>query len=369
MTSDWTLKKLSECCRFQEGYVNPSQNHPEYFDGDIKWIRAVDLTNSYVYNTTRTLTQAGFLSAGKSAKLFNPNTIVISKSGTIGRLGIIKDYMCGNRATINIEPREGYNLRYIFYLLLSHNKEIADLAVGSVQKNLYVSILENLEYMIPPLDIQCKIVQFLASIDDKIDVNTRINDNLQQQALAIYNERFIANADPAWTTGHLSDLVVVRYGKDHKKLADGLIPVYGSGGLMRRVERALYDKESVLIPRKGSLNNVMYINEPFWSVDTMFYTEMLVPNVAKFVYHFVSSKDLASMNAGSAVPSMTTDILNAMELQIPDEMALADFESVVAPMYRAIQENRVQSEKLAAMRDSLLPRLMSGKMDVSNVKI
>lgn len=169
--------------------------------------------------------------------------------------------------------------------------------------------------------------------------------------------------------GHLSDLIVVRYGKDHKKLADGPIPVYGSGGLMRRVERALYDKESVLIPRKGTLNNVIYINEPFWSVDTMFYTEMRIPNVAKFVYHFVSSKDLASLNAGSAVPSMTTDILNAMELRIPDEAALAAFEDLVAPMYQTMHENLVQSEKLAALRDALLPRLMSGELDVSDVQL
>ena len=62
---------------------------------------------------------------------------------------------------------------------------------------------------------------------------------------------------------------------------------------MRHVERPLYDKESVLIPRKGTLNNVMYVNQPFWSVDTMFYTEMRQPNVAKFVYHFVKAKDLA----------------------------------------------------------------------------
>ena len=144
---------------------------------------------------------------------------------------------------------------------------------------------------------------------------------------------FITNADPSWQQGRLSDLITVRYGKDHKKLADGMYPVYGSGGIMRYAERPLYEHESVFIPRKGTLNNVMYVNEPFWSVDTMFYTEMRVPNVAKFVYHFVKSKDLASMNAGSAVPSMTTDILNAMELSIPSATALAEFEDIVAPMY------------------------------------
>ena len=180
---------------------------------------------------------------------------------------------------------------------------------------------------------------------------------------------FITNANPSWQTGHLSDLIIVRYGKDHKKLADGIYPVYGSGGIMRYVERPLYDKESVLIPRKGTLNNVMYVNEPFWSVDTMFFTEMKLPNVAKFVFHFVKSKDLASLNAGSAVPSMTTDILNAMELQVPDADAFSRFESIVAPMYQTIQQTTHESCKLAELRDSLLPRLMSGELDVSNIDV
>lgn len=113
----------------------------------------------------------------------------------------------------------------------------------------------------------------------------------------------------------------------------------------------------------------MYVNEPFWSVDTMFYTEMKQPNVAKFVFHFVKSKDLASLNAGSAVPSMTTDILNSMELRIPSADRLAEFEGLVAPLYRAIEDNTRQSARLAALRDTLLPKLMNGEIDVSAVKI
>ena len=196
-----------------------------------------------------------------------------------------------------------------------------------------------------------------------------LNNNLEQQAQAIYCDMFISNASPSWHTGHLSDLITVRYGKDHKKLADGVYPVYGSGGIMRYVERPLYEKESVLIPRKGTLNNVMYVNEPFWSVDTMFYTEMKLPNVAKFVFHFVKSKDLASLNAGSAVPSMTTDILNAMELPIPDEETFTKFESIVAPLYETMQQNTQESGKLAELRDALLPRLMSGELDLSNIQL
>ena len=96
---------------------------------------------------------------------------------------------------------------------------------------------------------------------------------------------------------------------------------------------------------------------------------MLHPNIAKFVYHFIKGKDLASLNAGSAVPSMTTNILNAMQLYIPDDETLCIFEETVTPMYSQMQENEKQSVNLAKLRDTLLPRLMSGELDVSDIDL
>ena len=234
--------------------------------------------------------------------------------------------------------------------------------------SINTKLLGQVEIEYPDLVTQKKISSVLSDIDSKIEENQKINENLQHQAQAIYSSMFLSDVDPSWQQGRLSDLITVKYGKDHKKLEDGIYPVYGSGGIMRHVERPLYDKESVLIPRKGTLNNVMYVNEPFWSVDTMFYTEMKLPNVAKFVYHFVKAKDLASMNAGSAVPSMTTDILNAMEVVIPSASALDRFETLVSPMYRAMKENNDQSTKLAELRDAILPKLMVGEIDLSEVQ-
>ena len=230
--------------------------------------------------------------------------------------------------------------------------------------SINTKLLGEVPVSIPDLDAQKAIAKVLSAIDDKIELNNKINDTLEQQAEAIYTYMFIVNYDPDWKHGCLKDLVNVKYGKDHKKLADGPYPVYGSGGIMRYVERPLYEKESVLIPRKGTLNNVIYVNQPFWSVDTMFYTEMKIPNVAKFVYQFVKSKDLTSMNAGSAVPSMTTDILNAMEIDIPPAEILEKFEAIVAPMYQMMQKNNEQSVKLATLRDALLPKLMAGKINI-----
>lgn len=140
---------LKELCSFQEGYVNPSQEHTRYFNGNIKWLRANDVNGGFILNTSRTLTEEGFKSAGTSALLFSPNTIVITKSGTIGRLGILCDYMCGNRAVINIKPNDKDYLPFIFFVLKTKYNELIDMAVGSAQANLYVPILASLKINLP----------------------------------------------------------------------------------------------------------------------------------------------------------------------------------------------------------------------------
>lgn len=359
--------KLSEIMDIIGGGT-PKTSKPEYWNGDIPWLSVKDFNNDYryVYETEKTITQAGL--DNSSTKLLQRNDSIISARGTVGEMAMIPYPMAFNQSCYGLRAKEGLvDEEYLFYLLKHNVVVLKKNTHGSVFDTITRDTFDGIEVELPSLVEQKVVASILRDLDDKIEVNNEINKNLQEQAQVIYNDMFITNANPSWQSGQLSDLITVRYGKDHKKLADGTYPVYGSGGIMRYVERPLYDKESVLIPRKGTLNNVMYVNEPFWSVDTMFFTEMKLPDVAKFVFHFVKSRDLVALNAGSAVPSMTTDILNAMELLIPDADTLTKFENVVAPMYLTVQQNTQESSKLAELRDSLLPRLMSGELDVSNL--
>ena len=307
------------------------------------------------------------------------NDVVVTISGTLGQIAYIpfdskyEEYLCSQRQfRVTFDTTKVYVPYLVFYFhtyegqnkILSFANQVGVPALSQPLKNF-----RQIEISIPTLKEQKKIASIIESMNGKIERNTAINDNLEQQAQAIYTQYFIKNKAPNWKLGQLSDLVLVKYGKDHKKLADGIYPVYGSGGIMRYVERPLYTGESVLIPRKGTLNNVTYVNGSFWSVDTMFYTEMLHPNVAKYVYLFLKSRDLASLNAGSAVPSMTTNILNAMQIYIPDKKVLAYFEEAVSPLYLTIQKNEEQSSTLVELRDALLPKLMSGELDVSAVNL
>lgn len=121
-----------------------------------------------------------------------------------------------------------------------------------------------------------------------------------------------------WKEYKLGDVLAVRYGKDHKPLGNGQYPVYGSGGIMRYADRYLYDKESILIPRKGSLNNIFYQEGPFWTVDTMFWTEIDKAKVEpKFLFYQLTLVDLENLNVGSAVPSLTVPVINDIDITLP----------------------------------------------------
>lgn len=367
MKSEWTKKKFSDIADF-----NPRETIKK---GAIAKKIPMDVLRPFYRDIPYYVEEC--FSGG--TKFRNGDTIMARitpclENGKTAQVSILNDGEVGFGSTeyIVFRAKEGIaNKDYLYYLVCSpevREPAIKSMVGSSGRQRVQTDVVKNLEIDVPPLVEQEKIGSFLKAFDDKIALNDRINKNLEQQAQAIYQQMFITNRNPNWENGLLSDLIVVRYGKDHKKLEDGVYPVYGSGGIMRYVEKPLYTGESVLIPRKGTLNNVMYVNGAFWSVDTMFYTEMLRSNVAKFVYHFVKSKDLASMNAGSAVPSMTTNILNAMQLYIPDNETLSTFEEIVSPMYSQMQENKKQSKKLADLRDTLLPRLMSGELDVSEIE-
>lgn len=247
--------------------------------------------------------------------------------------------------------------------------QIKNLDVSGVIPHLKKSDFDKLLIPLPDRKVQENIGQIYFSLSNKIDLLHRQNATLEKMAETLFRQWFVEEAKEEWVEGKLSDLVIVKYGKDHKKLLDGNIPVYGSGGLMRYAEKSLYDKESVLIPRKGTLNNVMYQDEPFWTVDTMFYTEMRKPNISKFIFLFLNSQNLASMNVGSAVPSMTTEILNNMPIDIPPAELFEKFDGAVAPLYSKIKSNQIQIRTLTALRDNLLPKLMSGevKIDINDV--
>src|SRR5690625_4447313 len=133
---------------------------------------------------------------------------------------------------------------------------------------------------------------------------------------ATFLEKLLDGAGVEWMP--LKDLAQIKNGSDWKKLDEGDIPVYGSGGIMGYVDTFSYDRPTVLIPRKGSITNIFYVDQPFWNVDTIYYTEIDESRVVpKFLYYFFCTIDLMSLDTGSGRPSLTQAILNKIEVPIP----------------------------------------------------
>ena len=131
-----------------------------------------------------------------------------------------------------------------------------------------------------------------------------------------YLQQLLNNQPVEWKK--LGEVCRIKNGRDYKHLGEGQVPVYGSGGIMKYVDEYVYDKPTVLIPRKGSLSNLFYVDTPFWNVDTIFYTEIDSNQICpKFLFHFLSTQKLEKLNMAGGVPSLTQTILNRLPIPIP----------------------------------------------------
>lgn len=425
--------KLKDICKFQEGYVNPKQTKPEYFDGKIKWLRANDLQNNYVYNTSRTLTKEGFESAGKSAKLFKPDTIAISKSGTIGKLGILKDYMCGNRAVINIESNEKIvDIKYIYYFLLQNRKYIESLAQGSVQKNLYIFILENVKIKLPNKENQEKIIKILNDIDEKLELNNQINNNLQEIANAIFIKWFydfdyptidnkpyrssggkmieseLGKIPEKWKVGLFQDIVEFSngYGFKSSDLLDkeekNTLKVFKQGninlcgGINEEKTKSWIYKEKCIglekfVLKKGDIlmcmtdmknsTSPLLGHTALMNINDKYIVNQRVGLIRckkeKTEYPYVYTmtnleyflKDIRSRANSGVQVNLSTKGICETKIIIPAKDIMDEYNDIAKPLYEIMFNNQKENQRLESLRDVILPKLLKGEIDIENVKI
>ena len=182
----------------------------------------------------------------------------------------------------------------------------------------------------------------------------------------VWNEKLKREIPEGWDNCTLEYFLTIKNGRDHKHLAEGLYPVYGSGGEMRRVKESLYRGESVLMPRKGTLNNIMYIDEAFWTVDTMFYSEMKIPHCAKYIFFAIKDIDFTRWDSGTGVPSMTASTLYNLTMIKPNKDLLKRFDKTIAPIFYKMKQIKVECEELIKQRNELLPLLMNDQVSVNS---
>ena len=398
--SEWKFLTLKEAeLEFIDGdrgvnYPKKSELLPE---GDCVFLNTGNVRqNSFDFSNLDFITKEkdNLLRNGKLQR----DDIVLTTRGTVGNVALYSQEVPFSNIRINsgmviIRVNKNFWHPYFIYLFFqSHlfKKQISRLISGSAQPQLPISILETVSIPQLTLDEQKEIIFNIKSIDQKIQINNQINQELEAMAKTLYDYWFVQfdfpdqNGKPykssggkmvyhpelkreipeGWGVEKLSYFLTIKNGKDHKHLQDGKLAVYGSGGVMRTVADYLYSGESILFPRKGTLNNVMYVNEKFWTVDTMFYSEVNKNSSALYVFYSVKVIDFNKLNTGTGVPSMTSSILYDLNIIVPEENILEKFNTIVKKNYETIKLNNIQNQELTQLRDWLLPMLMNGQVKV-----
>jgi type I restriction enzyme, S subunit len=368
---DWKKYKLGDICIKIGSGATPKGGKEVYLDsGAYAFIRSQNVLDfSFSYDGL------AYLNEAQAQKLNNvaliENDVLLNITGdSVARVCQVPKAILPARVNQHVSiirpNKKMVNAAFLKYFLLNPKFKAFMLvlsSVGGTRNALTKLMIQDFEITLPDLATQNSIAAILTSLDDKIELNRQNNATLEAMAQTLFQEMCLPKKeDEDWRIVKLKDLVTIKYGKDHKHLENGNIPVYGSGGIMRYANKAIYEKESILIPRKGTLNNLFYLNKPFWSVDTMFYTQLNSPLYGKYLFFLLKSFNLASMNVGSAVPSLTTEVLNNLNIQLPPKQNLNRFCDATNSIFAKIDANNAENQTLITLRDNLLPKLMRGEL-------
>jgi len=224
---------------------------------------------------------------------------------------------------------------------------------------------------LPPLPEQRAIAAVLGALDDKIELNRRMNRTLEAIAQAVFRHWFVENEEAeGWKIGDVSYFAQVRSGErpmTTKKIADAeyKYPLFGGGGIMAYTNKFLYDSPILLTGRVGTLGWIFRISYPCWASDNTLVLIPLKPENYYYLYFHLKQIDFEMLNRGSTQPLLTQSDLQKIEAPLPPDGLLGEFTRVVSPIFAKIDANEQQSRTLAALRDALLPKLMRGEVRVT----
>lgn len=354
------------------GGGTPKTSKPEYWNGDIPWLSVKDFNNDfrYVYETEKHITQLGL--DNSSTKLLQAGDVIISARGTVGEMATIPFPMAFNQSCYGLRAKAEIVTQDFLYYLIKYNVHILKKNThGSVFDTITRDTFAGIEVNIPSKAIQSRIASILSIIDQKIELNQRINKNLLQQASSIYQawfEDFVLSdglCPSSWNQGSLSDIATIMSGKrppmkSAEKTDIAVIPLVGAASVMGYTTESNHTEKILVTGRVGTHGVVQRFNSPCWTSDN---TLVITSELYEYTYQILQRIDYRSMNRGSTQPLITRGDMNKVSILIPDQKTLRDFETLVGQLMLRYQANLLENDKLAELRDTLLPRLMSGELD------
>ena len=376
------------------GGATPSTKKTENYDGGtISWITPKDLagfSGRFISRGERNITEQGLKSC--STQLMPAHTVLFSSRAPIGYIAIANQEVCTNQGFKSVVPNEDTDYMFLYYLLKYNKDKIENLGSGTTFKEVSGSTMRGIEVSVPEtIEEQRQIASVLSALDDKIEKNTEVNENLEQQAAAYFYQQFIVNADPSWKEGAISDLGTVVGGSTPSKSKPEYYTDNGiawitpkdlsvdkskfiSHGADDITELGLRNSSATIMPAGTVLFSsrapIGYIAIADGEVTTNQGFKSVVPNSnvgTAFVYYFLKNAlpTIESMASGSTFKEISGSAMRTVPAIIPDDESLQEFSDFCEPLFQQQRTLEAENRSLAELRDSLLPKLMSGELDIS----
>lgn len=308
-------------------------------------------------------------------KISRVGDTVFTSKGTVGRFAFVKDLSCQFIYSPQLCFWRSLDLdiihpTFLFYWMQGREfYEQADAVKGQTDMADYVNLSDQrrMKITLPKIGEQKDIAAVLSSLDDKIDLLYSQNATLEKMAEILFRQWFVEERGESWKDGSLSDVLDLVYGKGLKEnLRTGSgFPVVGSSGIVGLHSESLVESPGIVIGRKGTLGKVTYLFENFFPIDTTYFVKSKVDSVGLFYEYFLlKSMNFEEMNSDSAVPGLNREIALSTEIRIPSTLKINEFNSRCSVLFDKIKANRSQIRTLTTLRDTLLPKLMSGEIRV-----
>lgn len=395
--AEWIECKISDIGTVVGG-ATPSTKKPEnYENGTIAWITPKDLstfTGRYIQRGERNITEVGLKSC--STQLLPKDTVLFSSRAPIGYVAIAANEVCTNQGFKSVVPNENTDPLFLYYLL-KHNKDtIEGMGSGTTFKEVSGNTMKNIVVSVPTdKKVQKRISSMLGSIDDKIEENERINNNLLEQVLTLYRNRFvdtvnderrICRADeyfdisigktpprkePQWFSTNPQDVTWV-------SISDmGTCGLYISSS-SEQLTREAVDRHNVkvvpdntvLLSFKLTVGRIAITNGEMTTNEAIAHFKTDKKEINEYLYCYLKCFNYQTMGSTSSIATaVNSKIIKGMPFVVPTDNELKEFHDLAAPMFANIKANQIETDNLVALRDTLLPKLMSGELDVLGIDL
>ena len=390
MNSTWLIEPLESLCdRITVGWVGPMIN--EYVEDGVPFLRSQNISPFSVTTENLKFITPEFHDRIRKSSL-RAGDVAVVRTGYPGTAAVVPEWLSGSNCADLVVITPGPRLDPLFLCAVFNSTwgiaSVGGKLVGSAQQHFNVAAAKRMEIHVPPLPSQRKIAAILSAYEELIENNNRRISLLDEMAQRIYREWFVDFRYPGheqvrlvdseigpipdgWEVGVLDDLVVLQRGFDLPKSQRmaGTVPVIAASGWHGTHSDAKVTGPGVVTGRSGSLGSVAYVEEDFWPLNTTLWGKEYRRATPQYAYFLLRQLDLAGFNSGAAVPTLNRNDIRQLPQALPPRHLVEQFSAAALGMLSLIRCLERSVERAGATRDLLLPRLISGEVDVAELDI